>query len=65
MKAGRSLKFFSMGFYKDIAPTALEKYPEGIKSFSPALTDEIRLRWVVNHKLKSTLKGLNQIAVGR
>jgi hypothetical protein len=38
------------------------KYPEGIMSFSPALTDEIGLRWVVNHKLKSTLNGLNQNA---
>jgi hypothetical protein len=38
------------------------KYPKGIKSFSPALTDEIRLRWVANDKLKSTRNGLNQIA---
>jgi hypothetical protein len=35
-------------------------YPKGIKSSSPALTDEMGLRRVVNHKLKSTLKELNQ-----
>jgi len=49
-----------------------DQYPEGITSFSPALADDlprrsgtkvgIGLRWVVNHKLKSTLKGLHQIA---
>jgi hypothetical protein len=37
------------------------KNPEGISSISPALTDEIRLRRVTNHKLKSTLKELDQI----
>jgi hypothetical protein len=46
------------------------KYPEGITSFSPVLTDDlprrsetkvgIGLRWVTNHKFKSTLNGLNQ-----
>jgi len=34
------------------------KNPNGISSISPALTDEIRLRRVMNHKLKSTLKEL-------
>jgi hypothetical protein len=41
------------------------KYPEGITSFSPALTDEIGLRWVANHKSKSTLNGLNRIMAKR
>jgi hypothetical protein len=41
---------------------ARRKNPKGISSISPALTDEIRLRRVGNHELKSTLKELNQIA---
>jgi hypothetical protein len=46
-----------------LKPTkSFERYPEGIKSFSPALTDEIGLRRVAIHELKSTLKELNQIA---
>jgi hypothetical protein len=39
-----------------------KKNPEGISSFSPALTDEIRLRRVADRKWKSTLKELNQIS---
>ena len=56
---------------KDSAPHApgrravAGKYPEGIASFSPALTDKFGLRWVVNRKLKSTRNGLNQIAAER
>jgi hypothetical protein len=36
-------------------PKRFSEYPKGISSISPALTDGIRLRWVANHKLKSTL----------
>ena len=44
------LEIFAAGFYKDVAPTALGKYPEGITSFSPALRDEVRLRRVRREK---------------
>jgi len=40
----------------------LRAIPKAIVSFSPALLDEIGLRWVPNHELRSTLKGLNSCA---
>lgn len=42
--------------------TPIKKYPKGITSFSPALHDEIGLRWVADCKMTSTLKGLNRSA---
>jgi hypothetical protein len=47
------------------ATVAAGRNPEGIVSINPALTDEIGLRWVANHKLKSTLEGLNRTMLRR
>ena len=46
----------------DSTPWRKENYPKGITSFSPALHDASGLRWVANHKLKSTLKELSPCA---
>jgi hypothetical protein len=56
LECGESSTAFGNGF-NDKTPGRDENYPEGITAISPALGRQ-RLRWVANHKLKSTLKEL-------